>query len=777
MRVKKIIFFGTILCIVLLAFTAAGADVYVKTAAHGGSDSNSGTSWENALASITKALETGGGGIIHVAAGTYNELITFPAADSTKIIGGYPSGGGDSSNPWVNATFINGNSLTGSVVTIPFNEAEAKSFDDLVLDGLIIRNGNFGAATGLGGAAVTSRSAGLTIVRCIIEENMNNSNGAGGIYVNSPVNDSISVVFKVADTIIRNNAGPQAGGIYVNTEGNCAVEFTNLLVHGNSNTGAYGCGGILVGQVGQTAASVNIVNCTIVDNTGIAAGLAFFINSTPLSIVNSIIWHPGYDDIYAQNFDDLTISYSNIEDWNEGIVVKHENPAFVGAGDYHLSAASPLIDRGTRIGAPSADLEGTIRPRGVSFDMGCYEYIPPNLPAIHITETLGAEADHNADFGIVEVGDTVDATVTISNIGEAALQNIAIAAANPVVAPFSIVNNTCTGILDAKESCTFTLRFSPTATGPFYDSFEISSNDSYNPLVSINVRGNSVDSSITHLLTVASDGPGTVNTEPDAADNVYAEGTEVYLTAETAVNYTFDGWDGNVADADEAETTIVMNENQSVTVHFVPDGDNDGVPDDAEQGPDGTDPTYDGNGDGIPDSQQACVVSGYCCNENYYITMAVAPPQKFDYAAAVGLPQTNPPPSNLQFPYGLLDFIVSGVSIVNYHEVTTVTLFLDPEGPVPNTYWKYGPEAGNCEPHWYEFLYNGYRGAQIEGHKITLHFVDCMCGDDVLGIRDGRIVDQGGPALAPSDFTPSSQIEDGGGGGGGCFISAIAAGQ
>ena len=68
---------------------------------------------------------------------------------------------------------------------------------------------------------------------------------------------------------------------------------------------------------------------------------------------------------------------------------------------------------------------------------------------------------------------------------------------------------------------------------------------------------------------------------------------------------------------------------------------------------------------------------------------------------------------------------------------------------MPDTYYKFGPTAGNATPHWYEFLYDGSTGAVIDNaqHTITLHFVDGERGDDDL-VANGTIVDPGGTGNA-----------------------------
>jgi hypothetical protein len=52
------------------------------------------------------------------------------------------------------------------------------------------------------------------------------------------------------------------------------------------------------------------------------------------------------------------------------------NSLFVNyaANDFHLSATSPAINKGTATDAPSKDLDGAARPYGGLYDIGCYEY-------------------------------------------------------------------------------------------------------------------------------------------------------------------------------------------------------------------------------------------------------------------------------------------------------------------------------------------------------------------------------------------------------------------
>ena len=59
-------------------------------------------------------------------------------------------------------------------------------------------------------------------------------------------------------------------------------------------------------------------------------------------------------------------------------------------------------------------------------------------------------------------------------------------------------------------------------------------------------------------------------------------------------------------------------------------------------------------------------------------------------------------------------------------------------------------------------------GAEIDGNKITLYFIDGQRGDDDI-TADGIIIDQGGPGTYSSSGGSSSDDDSGGGS---CFIRA-----
>jgi MYXO-CTERM domain-containing protein len=100
--------------------------------------------------------------------------------------------------------------------------------------------------------------------------------------------------------------------------------------------------------------------------------------------------------------------------------------------------------------------------------------------------------------------------------------------------------------------------------------------------------------------------------------------------------------------------------------------------------------------------------------------------------------------AGLNFNHGYFSFNVTGAGAGG----SVVVSMILPAGEAPVTYYKFGPTPDNTNPHWYEFLYDGETGAQINGNEITLNFVDGKRGDSDLDAGNGVIADPGGPAVA-----------------------------
>lgn len=176
----------------------------------------------------------------------------------------------------------------------------------------------------------------------------------------------------------------------------------------------------------------------------------------------------------------------------------------------------------------------------------------------------------------------------------------------------------------------------------------------------------------------------------------------------------------------------------------------------------------DANKDGIPDNQQDNVTTIQTYDGQSYVIIESPEDTVIETITSIDSNSFNDFPMGVDFPYGLFSFRINNIPAGNN---TTVKLTL-PDGANPTTYYKYGTTQEDPNEHWYEFLYDGETGAEINGNVITLHFVDGKRGDNDLNSTNGSITDPGGPGVV-AIVTPASSEGGGGGGGGGCFINLL----
>jgi hypothetical protein len=114
-------------------------------------------------------------------------------------------------------------------------------------------------------------------------------------------------------------------------------------------------------------------------------------------------------------------------------------------------------------------------------------------------------------------------------------------------------------------------------------------------------------------------------------------------------------------------------------------------------------------------------------------------------------------PSGVDFPFGFLDFSITGVEPGGTADL--VISGLDPSAITD--YYKYGATPANPAAHWYNFLFGEQTdgdsaigtGMEIVDGNIVLHLVDGGRGDDDLTMN-GVIFDIGGPATG----TPAATV-------------------
>lgn len=112
------------------------------------------------------------------------------------------------------------------------------------------------------------------------------------------------------------------------------------------------------------------------------------------------------------------------------------------------------------------------------------------VPKIVVTDSVAPATDLVIPFGNAAVGTQADQTVTVTNTGNADLVLGNVAMADGLTPPFSLVNDTCSGqTVAATASCTIGVRFAPVAAGGFTEAFDIPSNDSTDPTVTVALSG------------------------------------------------------------------------------------------------------------------------------------------------------------------------------------------------------------------------------------------------------------------------------------------------
>lgn len=282
-----------------------GTVIYVR---QGGAGDQSGSSWNNACATIGTALaKAKAGQEIWVAAGTYNDRISLK--DGVDILGGFAkTGNPDNKLDGKNRDISNSNpdfmttidgQKGGRVVT------QSGNFEvQTIVEGFVIQNGeteNSGNSASKNGAGVKLMTNGI-IKNCLIENNRytmnrNNSNqimGGGGVYIDG--NGTVE------NCIIRNNvisaeaySNLSGAGLFLN-----GGKLINSLVVNNTATnidqGWWTTeGSNILGAAVFVKNTSSIYNCTIAYNKADAAGKAATAGGvwdvTGKSVfINCIVW-------------------------------------------------------------------------------------------------------------------------------------------------------------------------------------------------------------------------------------------------------------------------------------------------------------------------------------------------------------------------------------------------------------------------------------------------------------------------------------------------------
>ncbi len=396
----------------------------------------------------------------------------------------------------------------------------------------------------------------------------------------------------------------------------------------------------------------------------------------------------------------------------------------------------------------------------------------------------------DVDFGLVLLGESIVAIVSVENKSTSPLSLGDIANTNTLSSPYLMVSNDCDFVLlAAGESCEMMIRFTPSIKGIYNDSFNI---EFLNLSYTLNIYG--AASIVTDALVlsptnfdfgeilffdvsrvnVPGEIPLTISNQSNSGINVqlFSVTGEFGFTEECIENNPIpSGAECNarlffgpqsVGEKSGVLTIVTDTGIKTITLIGAGSSDNDKILTSIENlAPN----NGDGNNDGVLDSAQNNVLSIDTANEGY-LTIAVAKDDVFLDFLILDDSQLVSPPGDGRLGSTYQFELATSASSSAQVGVTEVGVILPADVNI-ETYYIYGATEDNNNPHWYEFIFDGITGAQIfnnatitspEGEKIErtivkLIFVDSLRGDNDLTIN-GRINVQG--TYQKIDDTPSS---------------------
>jgi predicted outer membrane repeat protein len=369
-----------------------------------GSDSNGGTGWGDAFATIQKGIDVASDGdTVLVADGVYVDEGNRDLVFRGKIITLQSENG-----PAYSIIDCQG---AGRALSAQYNT----SAKDVIVRGFTIKNG---VSNSGGGIYWGYTSANLTVEDCIFHNNSNaairtyhlkidsfvtirncdfiGNEGAvypmngGNVVITGCVFDGNTATFRAG--VIRATGGTKTdiknciftGNISNHDAGAISFEMgihrlTNCIFAGN-RAGERG-GAIYTSHLLDDKGSLTIINCTFSNNEAHTGGAIWLSSDSFPIITNSILWENTPNEIYGGG-GVPTVTYSDIQGDFIGEGNIDSDPLFVGGGDYHLKSGSPCIDAGNNLVTDIATQDMDAKPRFIdgdedmtaTVDMGAYEY-------------------------------------------------------------------------------------------------------------------------------------------------------------------------------------------------------------------------------------------------------------------------------------------------------------------------------------------------------------------------------------------------------------------
>ncbi len=468
-----------LLCGLFSISSFAASDLYVST---NGSDSNPGTQ-SAPLRTIQKASALATAGTtVHVASGTYSEIVTTTQSGTSSARIRYisdvkwgakvvpPSSSSSDTIWWSKGAYTD-------VIGFDIDGSNASS---KILMGLYL-SGSYSSAQGNHVHHIASTSAACT------------GNGGAGLEAESWYGGTnIDVIGNVVHNIGYSGCS-YIQGIYQTSSG----KIINNLVYA---VGAYAI------HLWHDANHVDILNNTVFGSGfGMVVGGGDFVHTSGpadyVNVANNIIFDngggideegsTGAHNTYTNNlvFQNSSYNWRLLTSSHSGDVAA--DPQFVnyirsGGGDYHLKSTSPAIDRGTSSRAPATDISGAPRPQGAGYDIGAYEY-GAGTPAPTLAVSVAS-----VDFGSVVLGSSSSVkAVVMKNTGTAPLSFMADFA---ISSGFSGSGDCSTSVpLNPGTTCTLNMKFTPSKVGLQTGSLVIRTNAADSPK-SVPLSGSGVSS-------------------------------------------------------------------------------------------------------------------------------------------------------------------------------------------------------------------------------------------------------------------------------------------
>ena len=381
-------------------------------------DDDDGSDWDNAFATLERALELAGRCVIAtevwVADGTYyptagtDRTVSFSLLNGIAIYGGFA--GVETS--LAQRDIANNEAILSGDIGTPGDNAdnsyhvvynkEGSINGTAVLDGFTISYGNasFVAGDDAHGGGMYIESASPTVRNCTFENNTANDRGAGMYCENAgPTVDSCTFENNAAKTggAVANytgsstefngcsfvsNSATSVGGAMANNSSD--IQITGSIFDGNSATASGSGGGIYnissspgvfnsvfianeaeegAGFFNQAESDPNITNCTFHANLSGANGgvIRNLTNTTPV-ITNCILWGNGTEIV--SSLPTPVVTYTIVEGGHAGTGNMDVDPIFAGPSNLHLSPCSPAINTGnSSANTTPFDIGGGSAPR------------------------------------------------------------------------------------------------------------------------------------------------------------------------------------------------------------------------------------------------------------------------------------------------------------------------------------------------------------------------------------------------------------------------------